>query len=173
MCKIASQKGDPFIRDDLDYPTKLELESFRSGSVNSEGYETWSTKDPSTHLRGRTPERVPRTRTDSRKSSVSSTRSMIDQRMEWANEERSRSLSRPVPEPASPFRESSPYHPGRQKSQNDAWGVPSASSLPETSEKEVFNTQGSLDPMIESDHRKELERYVTGIGCLKMPVDCL
>lgn len=61
--------------------------------------------------RGRTPERVTHSPSYSRDSSASSARSMIDERMGWANEERSRSASRPPPEPASPFTEASPYHP--------------------------------------------------------------
>jgi hypothetical protein len=82
--------------------------------------------------RGRTVRRVPSSSTYSRNSSASSTRSMIDERMAWANEERSRSLSRPAPEPASPFRESSPHHPSHEKYRNGAWEVPPL-SLAETS----------------------------------------
>jgi hypothetical protein len=46
--------------------------------------------------RGRTLERIPHSRTDSRNSSVPSTRTMIDARMEVADEERSQSASRPA-----------------------------------------------------------------------------
>lgn len=71
--------------------------------------------------RGRTLEKIPHSSTYSRNSSASSARSMIDERMGWANEERSRSASRPAPEPASPFTEASPYHPHRGTSQLPAW----------------------------------------------------
>jgi hypothetical protein len=82
--------------------------------------------------RGRTIGRAPQDSTCSRNSSASSARSMIDERMEWANEERSQSSSRPAPEPASPFRESSPYHPYQQESQIAAWGVSPSFTLPLT-----------------------------------------
>ena len=94
--------------------------------------------------RGRTLEKVPLSSTYSRNSSASSARSMIDERMTWANEERSRSFSRPAPEPASPFRESSPHHPSHEKYRNGAWDVPPL-SLSETSATTVSNTQASLD----------------------------
>lgn len=68
------------------------------------GQESWQSVP-----RGRTPERVPHSSSFSRNSSASSARSMIDERMEWANEERSRSASRPPPEPASPFTDASFY----------------------------------------------------------------
>lgn len=109
--------------------------------------------------RGRTPERIPHSRTDSRNSSASSTRTMIDARMEMANEERSRSASRPAPEPASPFSESSPYHPSRQGSQTGAWDVPHTMTLAEHSATTVFPTQGSLDPEAESDSEDDDEPY--------------
>ena len=106
--------------------------------------------------RGRTLEKVPSSSTYSRNSSASSARSMIDERMSWANEERSRSFSRPAPEPASPFRESSPHHPSHEKYRDDAWDVPPSLPLTETPATNVFNTQDSLDPMAERDRGMKL-----------------
>lgn len=67
--------------------------------------------------RGRTPERVTYTPpytnhspAGSRASSTHSVRSMIDERMEWAHQERVRSASRGPAHPESPFREDSPYY---------------------------------------------------------------
>jgi len=82
------------------------------------------------HRRGRTPERGLNSSTYSRDSSASSTSTLINERMEWANEERSRSASRPAPEPASPFTESSPYHQHRRMSQIPALGTWDARDRP-------------------------------------------
>jgi hypothetical protein len=46
----------------------------------------------------------------SRASSTSSVRSMIDERLEWAHQDRVRSASRGSAVPQSPFNEHSPYH---------------------------------------------------------------
>jgi hypothetical protein len=138
--------------------------------IKSESYGGWSAKDFATTPRGRATQRpeVTNSSSYSRNSSASSARSMIDERMEWANEERSRSFSRPALELVSPFRESSPYHPDRQKSQYGAWGVPTSLLLTEPPKKSVFDTQGSSD---ELDHQEQLKRYVTRIGCLRLSVD--
>ena len=118
--------------------------------------------------RGRPLERAPQySTTHSRNSSASSARSMIDERMGWANEERSRSASRPAPEPASPFRESSPYHPGRQKYYDAACGVsmPLALSMKESSASMVTKTKGSSNTAVDVDLdnwvREVDSRYVT------------
>ena len=66
--------------------------------------------------RGRTPERVehsrysPRSGPSSRANSTSSVRSMIDERLEWAHQDRMRSVSRDRSVPASPFHENSPFY---------------------------------------------------------------
>jgi hypothetical protein len=66
--------------------------------------------------RGRTPEREERwgssdsTPTGSRASSASSARSMIDERLEWAHQDRLRSASRGNSIPPSPFHENSPFY---------------------------------------------------------------
>jgi hypothetical protein len=65
--------------------------------------------------RGRTPERVdhtrysPRPHAVSRANSTSSVRSMIDERLEWAHQDRMRSASRDRSVPRSPFHEDSPF----------------------------------------------------------------
>jgi hypothetical protein len=75
-----------------------------------------------THDRGRTPERDEwpgksiRTRCGSRTSSTSSARSMINERMEWAHQDRMRSASRDNSFPPSPFLESSPFYSDFDKS---------------------------------------------------------
>jgi len=123
-----------------------------------------SDPDPS---RGRPLERAPQYSTHSRNSSASSARSMIDERMGWANEERSRSARRPAPEPASPFRESSPYHPGRQKSHDAACGVamPLELTMKDYSASMVSESQGSSNTAADVDLdkwvRKADSRYVT------------
>jgi hypothetical protein len=66
--------------------------------------------------RGRTQKRVEHThsfsrpRPESRASSASSARSMIDDRLEWAQQDRERSASRAPSLPPSPFCENSPFH---------------------------------------------------------------
>lgn len=66
--------------------------------------------------RGRTPERVEhgvsfdQRRSSSRVSSASSARSMIDERLEWAHQDRMRSASREQSVPASPFQKCSPFY---------------------------------------------------------------
>lgn len=93
--------------------------------------------------RGRTPERVPHSSSYSRNSSASSARSMTDERMEWANEERSRSASRPPPDPASPFTEASPYHPRPWWSESGALRGPHSLLPPtETSAATVIGVPG-------------------------------
>ena len=66
--------------------------------------------------RGRKPERVEQTRCSplsqpvSRANSVSSVRSMIDERLEWAHQDRLRSASRDRSVPRSPFHEHSSFY---------------------------------------------------------------
>lgn len=66
--------------------------------------------------RGRAPERIEQTRFSplpqpvSRANSVSSVRSMIDERLEWAHQDRMRSDSRDGSVPRSPFHEHSPFY---------------------------------------------------------------
>ena len=66
--------------------------------------------------RGRTPERLEQTRYSPlpqpvrRANSVSSVRSMIDERLEWAHQDRMRSASREGSVPRSPFHEHSPFY---------------------------------------------------------------
>jgi hypothetical protein len=66
--------------------------------------------------RGRTPERVDHTRYSprphgvSRANSTSSVRSMIEERLEWAHQDRMRSASRDRSVPPSPFHEDSPFY---------------------------------------------------------------
>lgn len=68
------------------------------------------------HSRGRTPQKVehthhsPGTRPVSRAGSASSARSMIDERLEWAHQDRMRSASRDRSVPRSPFHENSPFY---------------------------------------------------------------
>jgi hypothetical protein len=68
------------------------------------------------YSRGRTAQRVeyarhsPGTHAVSRASSGSSVRSMIDERLEWAYQDRMRSASRDRPVPESPFRKYSPFY---------------------------------------------------------------
>lgn len=68
------------------------------------------------YRRGRTPQRVehthysPRSRPVSRADSTSSARSMIDERLEWAHQDRIRSASRDRSAPLSPFHEHSPFY---------------------------------------------------------------
>lgn len=70
----------------------------------------------STRARGRTPIREFDAQSgylspsSSRASSSSSARTVIDERMEWAHEERMRSASREPPPAQSPFYESSPFY---------------------------------------------------------------
>jgi hypothetical protein len=178
------------MRDDQDDPTpRGDIDPFNMRDAMAETLsnpaevpelsrdsEYFQLPSHSTLRRGRSLERIPHSLTASRNSSVSSTRTMIDVHMERANVERSRSASRPSREPASPFRESSQYHPDRQKSQNGAWGVPHALSLAETSAKNVFTTQGIVDSMAEPDSEFDgecdMERYVTLIGYLRLSVNC-
>jgi len=110
--------------------------------------------------RGRPLERAPQYSTHSRNSSASSARSMIDERMGWANEERSRSAHRPAPEPDSPFRESSPYHPGQQKSHEAACGtsMPLALPMKENPASMASKTQGSSNTMVDLTREGFLKR---------------
>lgn len=68
------------------------------------------------YSRGRTPHRVehtiysPQIRPASRAGSASSARSMIEERLEWAHQDRMRSASRDRSAPPSPFHEHSPFH---------------------------------------------------------------
>jgi hypothetical protein len=101
--------------------------------------------------RGRTLERVPQCSTSSRNSSASSARSMIDERMEWANAERSRSFSGPAPEPASPFRESSPFHPCQQASQDGVWDMPPSFQTMESSTSTMLSAQGNPNTVDKDD----------------------
>jgi hypothetical protein len=69
-----------------------------------------------TQARGRTPERIDRSPSNrsspnsSRASSSSSVRTMIDERLEWAHQDRMRSVSRSRPVQQSPFNERSPFY---------------------------------------------------------------
>lgn len=69
-----------------------------------------------TQARGRTPERIDHSPYDrrspdsSRASSSSSVRTMIDERLEWAHQDRMRSVSRSRPVQPSPFNERSPFY---------------------------------------------------------------
>ena len=68
------------------------------------------------YSRGRTLQRIahtnysPQTRPVSRAGSASSARSMIDERLEWAHQDRLRSASRDRSAPPSPFHEHSPFY---------------------------------------------------------------
>jgi hypothetical protein len=70
---------------------------------------------PPRHGRGRTSQRAEHAHSSSRPlagsraSSASSVRSMIDERLEWAQQHRVRSASRDRPLPPSPFQEHSPF----------------------------------------------------------------
>jgi hypothetical protein len=143
-----------------------------------ETYGGWYIADKSCDpipSRGRTRERAPQYSTHSRNSSASSARSMIDERLEWANEERFRSASRGAPEPASPFREASPYHPCQQYPQNAAWGVPPPLSLSETPANPVFGARNSFNPTNEPFREVKLDaaetEYVTCVGCSRLSAD--
>lgn len=83
-------------------------EHYSTGLNNDLGFD-----EPS---RGRTPQRVehtrysPGTRPVSRAGSASSARSLIDERLEWAHQDRMRSASRDRSAPPSPFHENSPFY---------------------------------------------------------------
>lgn len=93
--------------------------------------------------RGRTPQRTehthhsPGTRPVSRAGSASSARSMIDERLEWAHQDRMRSASRDRSAPPSPFHENSPFyaefarHTGHASTSNEdkSFGI-TAAELP-------------------------------------------
>jgi hypothetical protein len=94
---------------------------------------------------------------------------MIDERMEWANAERSRSFSRPAPEPASPFRESSPYHPDRQKSKHGVWDKAHKRFQIFFSNAQAGFVAGEDDSSL-GDKREAQWRYVTCIDVhLRLP----
>jgi hypothetical protein len=120
-------------------PLRPQYESIWDNQESHPGYvdtELGLGSEPDdTHSRGRTPEREERrgstdstrygsptssssarssladgTRRGSRASSSCSARFMIDERMEWAHQDRTRSASRDNSFPPSPFHESSPFY---------------------------------------------------------------
>jgi hypothetical protein len=134
MADVNTQENDPeqtasafMIRDE---PTDEET----SSSVPYYGYRqrsslsSWARRDSGPYVdegvslatldfsRGRTQQRFehnnsfPRPRPESRASSASSARSMIDDRLEWAHHDRERSASRAPSLPPSPFCDNSPFH---------------------------------------------------------------
>jgi hypothetical protein len=162
-CIKCSRKVEPFCLTNTTSATWSDVVITRG--VEPEDKVKTHGADAPGPSRGRTLERVPQNSTCSRNSSASSARSMIDERIKWANAERSRSFSRPAPEPASPFRESSPYHPDRQKSKNGVWDK--AQGLPSTKRFEPFYSDpqagfaAGKDVSSRGDRREAQWAYVT------------
>lgn len=115
--------------------------------------------------RGRTPQRDISSGSYSRNSSASSARSMIDERLEWASQERSRSNSRAPLPPASPYTERSRHCAGYDESPVAASDTPP----PTHSEQPTSWHSGR------SRHWVPLSRHVSeepqdGAGYTKSPV---
>ncbi|KAK4954436.1 hypothetical protein LTR10_007867 [Elasticomyces elasticus] len=98
--------NDTFSRDDY-LKRHFLLCSIRRGTTVGLGDSYGAPTTPAALERGRSPSRA--STLPKRDSSVSSVRSMIDDRMQWANTERSSSRASSLDTSASPFRSESPF----------------------------------------------------------------
>lgn len=120
-------------------------------SIEEPGSPTISPPATPDNFRGRTLERsehnpsfnqkVPQ----SRESSASSARSMIDERLEWAHQDRVRSASRDRPAYKSPFREHSPFREEHAQDSREAWLARGTYTCKCCIEPEKFDTLDDLE----------------------------
>lgn len=108
VCGKSDDEGEPI---HLEMQMRDVLHSLEQQSSSEQDYQV-----DSVQVCGRTPERTEskprgyRSPASSRASSSSSARTMIDERLEWAHQDRMRSASRGKPSQQSPFHEHSPFY---------------------------------------------------------------